>query len=71
MIGFGGLDNVRFREMVFPGDRLVILAEKLAIRPSAMVRCRFQCLVSEQLVCEGEIRGIPLPANAIDPSRRS
>ncbi len=60
MIGFGGLDNVRFREMVFPGDRLVIVAQKLAVRPSAMVRCRFQCLVNSEVACEGEIRGVPI-----------
>ena len=27
----------------------------------AMIRCRFQCYVSEQVVCEGQIRGIPIP----------
>jgi hypothetical protein len=26
-----------------------------------MIRCRFQCFVRDNLVCEGEIRGIPIP----------
>lgn len=61
MIGFGGLDNVRFRGIVVPGDRIVIAAQRLQVRVGAMIRCRFQCFVREQLVCEGEMRGIPIP----------
>ncbi|MEX2315886.1 MAG: 3-hydroxyacyl-ACP dehydratase FabZ family protein [Pirellulales bacterium] len=65
MLGFGGLDQVRFRGMVVPGDRLVIASQKLQLRPGAMIRSRFQCFVREQLVCEGEIRGIPIPVEAL------
>ncbi|MEM9187360.1 MAG: 3-hydroxyacyl-ACP dehydratase FabZ family protein, partial [Planctomycetota bacterium] len=61
MIGFGGMDNVRFRSLVRPGDRLVIAAQKLQLRPKTIVRCRFQCFVGEEIACEGEIRGIPIP----------
>jgi 3-hydroxyacyl-[acyl-carrier-protein] dehydratase len=65
MLGFGGLENVRFRDTVVPGDRLVIAAQKLQLRPGAMVRSRFQCFVRENLVCEGEIKGIPIPIEAL------
>jgi 3-hydroxyacyl-[acyl-carrier-protein] dehydratase len=65
MIGFGGMDEVRFRGTVRPGDRLVIAAQKLQLRPGAMVRCRFQCYVREQTVCDGQIRGIPIPVGAL------
>ena len=65
MIGFGGMDNVRFRGTVVPGDRLVVAAQKLKLRVGAMVHCRFQCYVREQVVCEGEIRGIPIPVAAL------
>jgi 3-hydroxyacyl-[acyl-carrier-protein] dehydratase len=65
MVGFGGMDNVRFRGMVVPGDRLVIVAQKLQLRVGAMINCRFQCFVREQLVCEGGIRGIPIPIAAL------
>lgn len=61
MIGFAGLDAVRFRGMVSPGDRLVIAAQKLQLRPKTIVRCRFQCFVGSDLVCEGEMRGAPIP----------
>jgi 3-hydroxyacyl-[acyl-carrier-protein] dehydratase len=69
MIGFGGLDEVRFRGMVVPGDRLLIIAQKLQLRPGAMIRCRFQCFVREQLVCEGQIRGIPIPVDMLTARR--
>lgn len=65
MLGFGGLDQVRFRGTVVPGDRLVIVAEKLQMRAGAMIRCRFQCFVRDNLVCEGEIRGIPIPVEML------
>ncbi len=65
MIGFGGMDSVRFRGTVVPGDRLVIVAQKLQLRVGAMIRCRFQCFVNEQTVCEGQIRGIPIPVDAL------
>ncbi|QDU88101.1 3-hydroxyacyl-[acyl-carrier-protein] dehydratase FabZ [Pirellulimonas nuda] len=65
VIGFGGLDSVRFRGMVHPGSRLVIVAQRLQVRPSALVRCRFQCFVENQLVCEGQMLGIPIPAEVL------
>ncbi len=65
MIGFGGMDEVRFRGTVVPGDRLVTAAQRLQLRVGAMVRCRFQCFVREQMVCEGQIRGIPIPVDAL------
>ncbi len=65
MVGFGGLEGVKFRGMVLPGDRLVIVSQRVAMRPRAMVRSRFECFVGEELVCEGEIRGVPLPVELL------
>ncbi len=65
MIGFGGLDEVRFRDLVFPGSRLVIVAELLKIRRNALVICRFQEFVDQVLVCEGQIRGVALPVDRL------
>jgi 3-hydroxyacyl-[acyl-carrier-protein] dehydratase len=65
MVGFGGMDEVRFRGTVVPGDRLVVAAQKLQLRLGAMIRCRFQCYVRQQVVCEGQIRGIPIPVNML------
>jgi 3-hydroxyacyl-[acyl-carrier-protein] dehydratase len=69
MVGFGGLDGVRFRGTVLPGDRLVIVCERTQLRPGQMVRCRFQCFVRENLVCEGKMRGIPIPVEALTGRR--
>ena len=62
VVGFGGLKDVRFRGVVRPGDRFVVLAQMLKLRRSILT-CRFQCLVRQNLVCEGELMGIPLPAD--------
>ena len=64
MVGFGGLKNVRFRGVVQPGDRFVILARLLKNR-STMMTCEFQCLVRDNVVCEGELMGIALPAELL------
>ncbi len=65
MIGFGGLDEVRFRDVVLVGDRLVIVAKLLKVRRGAMTVCRFQGFVRQSMVCEGQIRGVPLPADLL------
>jgi len=64
MVGFGGLENVRFRGLVRPGDRFVIAARLLKLRRSIMT-CAFQCFVKENLVCDGVLKGIPLPIDEI------
>ena len=61
VIGFGGLEEVRFREPVTPGDRLVIAVQRVRVRPRAMIICRFQGLVDERIVVDGTIKGVPLP----------
>ena len=63
VIGFGGLEDVRFREPVVPGDRLVIAVERIRVRPRAMIVCRFQGLVRESIVVDGIIKGVPLPVD--------
>jgi 3-hydroxyacyl-[acyl-carrier-protein] dehydratase len=65
MVGFGGLKDVRFRGVVRPGERFVIVAQLLRVR-STMLTCQFQCLVRENLVCDGILKGIPLPEDVIN-----
>ncbi len=62
-MGFGGLTEVRFRDIVRPGDRLVIVAKMLKLRRGVIVTCQFQDFVEQSLVCEGIIKGIALPLN--------
>jgi len=61
VVGFGGLEEVRFRDPVVPGDRLVVVVEMIKVRPGAMIVCRFQGFVRQSMVVEGKIKGIPLP----------
>jgi 3-hydroxyacyl-[acyl-carrier-protein] dehydratase len=61
VVGFGGLEEVKFRGGVLPGDRLVMVVQLLKVRRGAMIVCRFQGFVREQMVVEGMLKGIPLP----------
>ena len=63
-VGFGGLQNVRFRGVVHPGERFVVVAKLLKVR-RAMLTCQFQCFVKEDMVCNGVLKGVPLPVDAI------
>jgi len=71
MIGFGGLEEVRFRGPVFPGDRLILLCESTKIRLRRMIVCRFQGVVGESIVVEGILKGIPLPVDALSEKAKS
>lgn len=62
VVGFGGLKDVHFRGVVEPGERFVIMAKLLKVR-SVMLTSQFQCLVRDNLVCEGILKGIPLPSD--------
>ena len=61
-IGFGGLENVRFRGMVRPGDRFVVMVRLLKVRRVIMT-CAFQCYVEEEPVAEGLLKGVALPVD--------
>lgn len=66
VVGFGGMEGVRFRDPVRPGDRLVLMVQLLKMRRGAMLVCRFQGFVEQNLVVEGQIKGIPLPIDIGD-----
>jgi len=58
-VGFAGVDNVRFRSQVTPGDRLYLLMRETEIRRRRCL-CQVQGVVRGQLVFEGQIRGMPM-----------
>mgnify|MGYP001813735397 CR=1 FL=1 len=70
MVGFGGLDDVRFRGVVSPGDRLILMVKLVKARRGRMIVAAFQGVVGENVVLEGTLRGIPIPVEAI-PKRAS
>jgi len=65
MIGFGGLENVRFRAPIIPGDRLLLICKMTKVRPGRMIVCRFQAVVGETLAVDGMLKGIPIPVDAL------
>ncbi|MCA9178670.1 MAG: beta-hydroxyacyl-ACP dehydratase [Planctomycetales bacterium] len=65
MLGFGGLENVKFRDPVIPGERLVLICKMLKVRPKRLIISAFQGFVGENMVVEGELKGIPIPVDAL------
>ncbi len=65
MIGFGGLEEVRFRDPVIPGDRLVLISKLLKSRRGRMIVCQFQGVVGERIVVDGILKGIPIPVDML------
>ncbi len=65
MIGFGGLEEVRFRDPVLPGSRLIIMSELVKCRRGRMLVSRFQGVVGESIAVEGIVKGIPIPVEAL------
>jgi 3-hydroxyacyl-[acyl-carrier-protein] dehydratase len=65
MVGFGGLENVRFRDPVLPGDRLIVMCRLEKVRRGRMIVCKFQAVVRDRIVVEGTLKGIPIPVEAL------
>ena len=59
VMGFAACDQVKFRGMIAPGDRLTILAKVVDIRPR-IARFDTQVLVGGEMRFEGTIVGMPL-----------
>lgn len=65
MVGFGGVDGARFRDVVVPGDRLILMIRLTRARRNRMIVADFQGVVGDKLVVDGSLRGIPLPIDAV------
>ena len=70
MVGFGGVDEVRFRGVVTPGDQLVLMVQLLKARRGRMIVAAFQGIVDNNIVLEGTLRGIPIPVDAVENQLR-
>src|SRR6185312_8563247 len=58
-IGFGGLEDVRFRGQVRPGDRLILVAKAARVHRRQTV-FETQGFVENNMVYHGRIIGVPL-----------
>lgn len=52
---FAGIDKVRFRRPVVPGDQLVMTVELLTIKRQRFGKMKARAEVDGQLACEGEL----------------
>jgi 3-hydroxyacyl-[acyl-carrier-protein] dehydratase len=58
-MGFGGLENVRFRNPVYPGARLVLVGKMTKVHRRQTV-CNVQGFVNNVMVFHGDVLGVPL-----------
>lgn len=56
-IGFGGADEIKFRQQVVPGQRMYLLGQKLWER-HRRIHCKIQGLVNDQMAFECAITGV-------------
>ena len=56
LFGFAGLESVRFRGQVLPGDRMILMASAVRVRPS-LAQFATQAFVGEKLVFQGTVIG--------------
>ncbi len=59
-LGFGGMNDVRFRAPVFPNCRLVLIAKLTKLRRNRMAEYVFQGLVNDTIVFDGGMIGVPI-----------
>jgi 3-hydroxyacyl-[acyl-carrier-protein] dehydratase len=62
-IGFGGLENVRFRSPVHPGDRLVLIGKAIRLNRRQTV-FNVQGFVGKTMVFHADVLGVPLMRRA-------
>ncbi len=59
-LGFGGMADVRFRAPVFPGCRLVLIAQVQKVRFGRRAEFAFQGFVDGKMVFSGTMIGVPI-----------
>ena len=52
---FAGINNVKFRKPVFPGDQLLISCELVSLKRKRFGKITGHAQVEGQLVCSGEL----------------
>lgn len=56
--GFGGIEETRFRGAVVPGDRLIVVAKSIEVKPRRAI-FEAQGFVGDRMVFETRIIGVP------------
>lgn len=63
-LGFGGMNEVRFRAPVYPNCRLVLAARLTKLRPNRLAEYDFQGFVDHKMVFSGGMIGVPIHRGA-------
>jgi 3-hydroxyacyl-[acyl-carrier-protein] dehydratase len=63
-LAFGGMESVRFRGPVRPGDRLLLVCKGLQLRPRQCIY-NVQGFVGAAMVFHGDIIGMPMTHSAV------
>jgi 3-hydroxyacyl-[acyl-carrier-protein] dehydratase len=58
-LGFGGLENVRFRSPVRPGDRLVLIGKAVRLN-RRQVTFNVQGFIGDTMVFHADVLGVPM-----------
>jgi 3-hydroxyacyl-[acyl-carrier-protein] dehydratase len=61
-VGFGGMNEVRFRAPVFPNSRLILIAKVTTLKPNRRAEFDFQGIVEDKMVFSGNMIGVPIDA---------
>lgn len=69
-LGFGGINEVRFRAPVYPNCRLILVLQITKVRPKRLVEYDFQGFVNDKMVFNGNMIGVPIERDTVgkDPS---
>jgi 3-hydroxyacyl-[acyl-carrier-protein] dehydratase len=59
-LGFGGMNEVRFRLPVYPNSRLILVAQLTKLRPNRLAEYQFQGFVDDKMVFSGGMLGVPI-----------
>ncbi|MDB5390373.1 MAG: Beta-hydroxyacyl-(acyl-carrier-protein) dehydratase FabA/FabZ [Planctomycetaceae bacterium] len=59
-VGFGGMNEVRFRAPVFPNCRLILIAQVTSVKAGRRAEFDFQGIVNDKMVFSGSMIGVPI-----------
>lgn len=67
-MGFGGMDEIKFRGPVYPPARFIVLAKLTELRMGRRAQFDFQGVVDDKIVFSGKMTGVPITINKTGPS---
>ena len=67
-VGFGGMDDIRFRGPVFPNSRLILLAKMKELKPRRLATFDLQGIVNDKMIFTGSMIGVPISRTQNPPS---